>query len=63
MDEDLTALDLRVVTVTEDEHGIVQINHAGMDEARALWLLESAKHLILNGYWFSDDEDEGDNDE
>lgn len=56
----LAALDfkLRVLTITEDEYGIIAINHAGMSEMRALWLLDSAKHLILTGYWGADDDDE-----
>jgi len=64
-DEDAIAeLDIKVVSVTEDDNGAIHLNHSGMDECQALWLLESAKHLILNGYWFdtedTEDEDEDD---
>lgn len=54
---------LRVLTITEDDEGIVAINHHGMNEARALWLLESAKYMILSGYWDHHDDDDDDDDE
>lgn len=57
---DLSDLDLGVVSITQDADGIISINHDGMDEQRALWMLESARFLLLSWYWLqeSDDEDE-----
>jgi hypothetical protein len=60
-DEDaIAALDIKVVSITEDEDGAIHLDHRGLDECQALWLLESARHLILNGYWFNDEETEDD---
>lgn len=60
-DEDaIAALDLRVVSITEDDTGELHINHDGMDERDALWILESAKTILLNRYWFEESEDDED---
>jgi hypothetical protein len=61
-DDELDGLDLAVVTITEEpDTGRIAFNHEGMSMERTLWLLESAKTLLLNGYWY-DDEDEDDED-
>lgn len=64
-EDTLAALDfkLRIVTITEDESGVIAINHAGMSEMRALWLLESARHMILTDYWGGNDQDEDQDEE
>lgn len=54
------APELRLVTVLEDDDGMVHVNHEGIDEMHALWLLESAKHILLASYWDNHDEDEDD---
>ncbi len=62
-DDAIADLDIKVVSVTEDDNGAIHLDHRGMDETQALWLLESAKHLILNGYWFDTEDTEGDDDD
>lgn len=63
MDE-LADLDLRVVTITEEPgSGLVMFNHDGMSPERALWLLESARFLMLSEYWYGEDDDEGDDED
>lgn len=60
----LAGLDLGVLTITEDpeEGGVLALNYDGMTDERALFLLESAKFLILYGYWFGTEPEDEDPD-
>lgn len=56
MDEETPQL--YILTVLEDDEGMVHLNYDGLEAQHALWLLESAKHILLDNYWSEEVEDE-----
>jgi hypothetical protein len=48
---------LYIVTVMEDEDGMVQLNYDGLEPQHALWLLASASRMLLEDYWSTDEDD------
>lgn len=62
MSDDLTELDIEVVTITCDGDGVVTFDAGGIDASRAVFLLRSAEFMLMNDHWFGTDEDEDEDD-
>lgn len=62
MDEELTELDIEVITITCDQDGQVTFDAGGISVERASWLLRSAEYLMMTDFWFGEDDDDEDED-
>lgn len=59
-DPRLTELDVECVLITRDADGEITVDGGGMSSEALLFLIESAKFIMLADFFFPDDDDDAD---
>lgn len=60
--EELTELDIDVITITRDADGEVTVDGGGLSLEALVFLLRAAEHITVHEWFYPEDDDDDDED-